>query len=101
MPQSDLILALTEQRELTDFATAAMKNTLVETVGFSFTSPVIAQLSSLVDETEPDIEKALHQSVPLVLNRLTSWVGQGLTPMVCWIWCVKPSRPTCSASSRT
>lgn len=57
-----------------------MKNTLVETVGFSFTAPIIAQLSSLVDETEPGVEKALHQSVPLVLNGLTSWVGQGLTP---------------------
>ena len=57
-----------------------MKNTLVETVGFSFTAPIITQLSSLVDETEPGVEKALHKSVPLVLNGLAGWVGQGLTP---------------------
>ena len=57
-----------------------MKTNLVDNVDFCFTSSVIAQLSTLVDETEPGIERALHQAVPLVLNGLASRVGQGLTP---------------------
>ena len=57
-----------------------MKNVLIETVAFSFTGPVITQLSALVDETEPGIEKALQKAVPLVLNGLAGRVGHGLTP---------------------
>ena len=56
-----------------------MKNKLVEPVDFHFTDDVVAQLSTLVDETEPGVEKALSMAVPLVLNGLAARVGQDLT----------------------
>jgi len=57
-----------------------MKTDLVETVRFCFTGSLIAQLSSLVDETEPGVQKALGKSVPLVLNGLLSRVERGFSP---------------------
>ena len=56
-----------------------MKSKLVEPVDFRFTGDIIAQLSTLVDETEPGVEKALSMAVPLVLNGLAARVGQDLT----------------------
>ena len=56
-----------------------MKSKLVEPVDFRFTGDVVAQLSTLVDETEPGVEKALSMAVPLVLNGLAARVGQDLT----------------------
>lgn len=57
-----------------------MKNKLVETVKFCFTSDVVAQLGALVDETEAGVEKALSKYVPLVLSGLSSRAGRGLPP---------------------
>ena len=57
----------------------AMKNKLVEPVDFHFTGDVIAHLSTLVDETEPGVEKALSMAVPLVITGLAARVGQDLT----------------------
>jgi OOP family OmpA-OmpF porin len=57
-----------------------MKINLVDSVDFCFTGSVIAQLSTLVDETEPGIERALQQAVPLVMNDLAARIGHGLTP---------------------
>ena len=56
-----------------------MKSKLVEPADFRFTGDVVAQLSTLVDETEPGVEKALSMAVPLVLNGLAARVGQDLT----------------------
>ena len=57
-----------------------MKNKLIEAVDFRFTGDVVSQLSTLVDETEPNIEKALSIAVPLVLSALSNRVGQDLAP---------------------
>ncbi|WP_210520365.1 OmpA family protein [Hymenobacter terricola] len=57
-----------------------MKSDLVEKVKFCFTSKVISQLSMLVDETEPGVERALSKSVPLVLNGMLSQVERGVAP---------------------
>jgi len=57
-----------------------MKNKLIEPIDFRFTSHFITQLSTLVDETEPNVEKALSIAVPLVLSALSNRVGQDLTP---------------------
>ena len=57
-----------------------MKNDLVESVKFCFTGAVIRQLSGLVDETEPGVERGLAKSVPLVLNGLLRQVERGMSP---------------------
>ena len=57
-----------------------MKNSIAENVEFCFTGGFITQLSALVDETEPGIERALGRAVPLVLNELANRIGHGLTP---------------------
>ena len=57
-----------------------MKENIIERTTFCFTGSHIAQLSALVDETEPGIEKALHKWVPLVLSELANRVGNDLTP---------------------
>ncbi len=57
-----------------------METNLVDNVDFCFTGSVVAQLSTLVDETAPGIERALRQAVPLVLNGLAGRIGHGLTP---------------------
>ena len=57
-----------------------MKKSIAEDVEFCFTGGFITQLSALVDETEPGIERALGRAVPLVLNELANRIGHGLTP---------------------
>ncbi|WP_426061641.1 DUF937 domain-containing protein [Hymenobacter sp. B1770] len=57
-----------------------MKNDVVETVKSCFTSNVIAQLSTQVDETEPNVRKAANKSVPLVLKGLLNRLDRGFAP---------------------
>ena len=57
-----------------------MEKELAKPVAFSFTGATIAQLSTLVDEPETGVEKALRLAVPLVLQELADQVGHGLTP---------------------
>ncbi|WP_310393406.1 OmpA family protein [Hymenobacter sp.] len=57
-----------------------MKNDLVETVNFCFTDNIISQLSILVNETEPKVERVLHKSVPLVIDELLGQAARGAAP---------------------
>ena len=57
-----------------------MKNDLVETVKFCFTSKVVNQLSELVDEPAPGVENGLGRSVPLVLTWLLRQSEHGMAP---------------------
>ena len=57
-----------------------MKNDLVETVKFCFTSKVVNRLSELVDEPAPGVENGLGLSVPLVLTWLLRQPEHGMAP---------------------
>ncbi|GAB2866839.1 OmpA family protein [Hymenobacter ruber] len=57
-----------------------MKNTVTESVNYCFTRETITRLGLRLDEAAPNVEYALSQSVPLVLNELSERVGHGLTP---------------------
>ena len=57
-----------------------MKSDLVETVKFCFTSGVVSQLSTLIDENESGVEKALTKAVPLVLSGMLSQTERGIAP---------------------
>lgn len=57
-----------------------MKNDLVETVKFCFTSKVVNRLSELVDEPASGVENGLGLSVPLVLTWLLRQPEHGMAP---------------------
>ena len=57
-----------------------MKNTVIEIVKYCFTREHVTRLSNWVDEPAPNVEQALQQAIPLVLNELVNRVGRGLTP---------------------
>ncbi len=59
-----------------------MKNNLVETVRFCFTSEVISQLGATVDESSADVGKALEKAIPLVLNALLIQAGHEGEPAI-------------------
>ncbi|MDB5269005.1 MAG: hypothetical protein JWP58_2045 [Hymenobacter sp.] len=57
-----------------------MKITVSEAVKYCFTRETIARLGTRLDEAAPNVEQAISQAVPLVLNELSEKVGHGLTP---------------------
>jgi OOP family OmpA-OmpF porin len=57
-----------------------MKNTVSEAVKYCFTRETITRLGTRLDEAAPNVEYALSQAVPLVLNELSGKVGHGFTP---------------------
>ena len=58
-----------------------MKNDIFETVKSCFTRGLVMELSTMVDETELNVRKALNKSVPLTLKGLLNRVESGFTPL--------------------
>ena len=58
-----------------------MKNDIFETVKSCFTRGLVIELSTMVDETELNVRKALNKSVPLTLKGLLNRVESGFTPL--------------------
>lgn len=59
-----------------------MTTDVVELVKSYFTSFLVTQVSTLVGETEPDVSKALHKSMVLVLHSLLRRLKDGFAPDV-------------------
>ena len=58
-----------------------MKDDIFETVKSYFTRGLVMELSTMVDETELNVRKALNRSVPLTLKGLLNRLESGFTPL--------------------